>query len=83
MNLKENWNTIMIMIVKSNILLMDCNHDFYGIVYFSQMLMDINVNVLNNRMDQFESILHCMLYYCINNDWISNEIQQICKYNWL
>ena len=69
------------MIVKCNILHMDCNGDFYGIVYFYQIVMDVNVNVLNYKMDQFECILDCMLYHWINNDWIAKKIEQIWAYN--
>ena len=38
----------MIIVHKCNILLMDFNGDCCGIVYFYQIVMDINMNVLNN-----------------------------------
>ena len=49
------------MIHKCNILIVDCNGDCYGIVYFYQMVMDANVNVLNNKMGKFGCFLDCML----------------------
>ena len=63
------------MIHKCNILVIDCNGNCYGIVYFCQMLMDINVNLLKHKMDQFVRTLACMLNHYINIDWILNKIE--------
>ena len=59
--MKENLKKSMIMIHKWNNLFMDCNDDCYGIVYFHQIVMDVNVNVLNNKMYNLDSffIVRC------------------------
>ena len=45
------------MIHNCNILIVDYNDDFYGIVYFYQIVIDVNVNVLNNKMNSFNVFL--------------------------
>ena len=42
---------------KCNILYVDCNGDIYGIVYFCQIVIDVNINVLNNKMNNLNVFL--------------------------
>ena len=50
---------------KINILLMDCNGDFYGIVYFCQIVVNINVNVLNDKMNNLD-VLFIVCYIIVS-----------------
>ena len=47
----------MIKVHKCNILVMDFNGDCYGIVYCYQIVMDVNVNILNDKMDNLDVLL--------------------------
>ena len=83
------------MIVKCNIFHMDCNGDFYGIVYFYQIVMDINVNVLNNKMNNWNVFLVvcCSIaliikgYQTYLNKFASridcNSYNQVCIYDYI
>ena len=48
-------------------LYIDCNGDIYGIVYFYQIAMDMNVNVLNNKINNLNVffVVCCIMVFII------------------
>lgn len=50
---------------KCNILYVDCNGDIYGIVYFCQIVVNINVNVLNDKMNNLD-VLFIVCYIIVS-----------------
>ena len=49
---------------------MDCNDNCYGIVYFDQIVMDVNVNVLDNKMNKLDVLITvCCIIISIMNEY--------------
>ena len=72
------------MMVKCNILHMDCNSDCYGIVYLCQIVKDANVNVLNKKITNLNVflIVWCFIALMMNGYQMKlNQFANIIDYN--
>ena len=74
----------MIILVKCNILHMDFNDDCYGIVNFYQIVMNVNVNFLNDKMNKLNVFITvcCIIVSIMNEYQIKlNEFTSIIDHN--